>query len=57
MTRAYALCRLLEHGAMTVDDLAACTRWPRKALWSTLSSLEQSGRVVRSGYTFGLQDA
>ena len=54
MSRAHAMRKLLEHGAMTLADLADCTGWPRKALWKTLDGLQQSGTVLRSGYTFGL---
>lgn len=57
MSRAYAMRKLLEHGAMTLADLADCTRWPRKDLWKTLDGLQQSGAVVRSGYTFWLVTA
>jgi DNA-binding HxlR family transcriptional regulator len=57
MTRAHAIRQLLRHGDMTVNDLADCTRWSRRALWKTLDGLQLSGCVVRHGYTFGLSNA
>lgn len=32
MTKTYALKRLLEHGAMDVAEIIACTRWEPKAV-------------------------
>jgi len=57
MTRAHAIRQLLRHGDMTVNDMADCTRWSRRALWKTLDGLQLSGCVVRHGYTFGLSNA
>lgn len=50
--KGYALARLLEHGAMTRDQLLSCTRWDAEDLDQCLGLLGSLRLVRRIAYGF-----
>lgn len=61
MTRQYALCMLLEHGAMSRAELRECTGWRPAVLRSALAACLAKGwlrlRNRRGGYLFEVATA
>lgn len=51
--QTYALARLLEHGAMSRDELRACTRWADDQLNDALYAVQKIGLVRRVCTGFG----
>lgn len=49
MTRPYALCRLLEHGALTWGQLREITGWPHPWLASVLTQCLEAERIEKTG--------
>lgn len=45
MTRSYALTKLLEHGALTRQELREITGWTDKQLISVLTYLSAFGKI------------
>lgn len=58
MTRTYALKRLLEHGPMTLQEIAECTGWGYRESWSTVCKCLKTQTIVRrqwGGYGFAYE--
>lgn len=51
MTRTYALQRLLQHGALTREEIEQVTGWRRDELDKALTWLTSLGRVERATMT------
>ena len=57
MTRTYALKRLLEHGALTVQQMIEITGWKPKQVWGTIQQMQKTRTIRRlPKMTWGLID-
>lgn len=55
MTRAYAMRELLNHGALTRNELVEITGWTPNKVRYTLSHLAETGQIKKQGRKWHLK--